>query len=396
MKAITLIPALLMTLQSGPVLAEEKNIGEIIEYALGIAENQYLKMADNLPDGTLPRSYENGILVTSDIYWWCSGFYPGTLWYLYEYYKSDKIKVLAEKFTEMLGPVQYLTDNHDIGFQIFCSFGNGWRLTGKKEYPDIMLNAAKSLASRFNPFAGQIKSWDFDSDLYCCPVIIDNLMNLELLLWASDYSDDEYLKTIALTHANVSILNHFRKDYSCYHLVDYYPEDGSIRKKQTVQGYNDESRWARGQAWALYGYTMLYRMTGADRYLKQAEGIADLLMSILPRDGIPYWDFDAPNIPDEYKDASAGAIMASALIELSQYIPSKSHRYISIAEKQIRTLCSPEYLAPVGSNGNFILKHSVGSIPAQLEVDVPLTYADYYFVEALIRMNKLLNDTAYE
>ena len=141
---------------------------------------------------------------------------------------------------------------------------------------------------------------------------------------------------------------------------------------------------------------MLYRMTGADRYLKQAEGIADLLMSILPRDGIPYWDFDAPNIPDEYKDASAGAIMASALIELSQYIPSKSHRYISIAEKQIRTLCSPEYLAPVGSNGNFILKHSVGSIPAQLEVDVPLTYADYYFVEALIRMNKLLNDTAYE
>lgn len=396
MKAITLIPALLMTLQSGPVLAEEKNIGEIIEYALGIAENQYLKMADNLPDGTLPRSYENGILVTSDIYWWCSGFYPGTLWYLYEYYKSDKIKVLAEQFTEMLGPVQYLTDNHDIGFQIFCSFGNGWRLTGKKEYPDIMLNAAKSLASRFNPFAGQIKSWDFDSDLYCCPVIIDNLMNLELLLWASDYSDDEYLKTIALTHANVSILNHFRKDYSCYHLVDYYPEDGSIRKKQTVQGYNDESRWARGQAWALYGYTMLYRMTGADRYLKQAEGIADLLMSILPRDGIPYWDFDAPNIPDEYKDASAGAIMASALIELSQYIPSKSHRYISIAEKQIRTLCSPEYLAPVGSNGNFILKHSVGSIPAQLEVDVPLTYADYYFVEALIRMNKLLNDTAYE
>ena len=299
-----------------------------------------------------------------------------------------------EELTERMSGEELRTDHHDVGFAVNCSFGNGYRFTHKESYRQKIITGAASLLERFDEKVGCIKSWNTRQWGYT--VIIDNMMNLELLAVASHLSGDSRYVRAAESHANVTMRNHFRPDGSSYHVVGYDVETGKAVCHATHQGLSDESSWARGQAWALYGYTMLYRMTGADRYLKQAEGIADLLMSILPRDGIPYWDFDAPNIPDEYKDASAGAIMASALIELSQYIPSKSHRYISIAEKQIRTLCSPEYLAPVGSNGNFILKHSVGSIPAQLEVDVPLTYADYYFVEALIRMNKLLNDTAYE
>ena len=214
-------------------------------------------------------------------------------------------------------------------------------------------------------------------------------MNLELLMWVGNQYNDPYLKTVAITHANTTMRNHFRPDYSTYHLVNYDPENGKIIKKQTVQGHNDHSRWARGQAWALYGFTMMYRTTHSSRYLKQAQSIADMFIPLLPSDGIPYWDFDSPDIPNDLRDASAGAIMASALTELSEYLPEKKIHYRSIAKRQLRTLSSPEYLAAPNTNGNFILKHSVGHKPMKGEVDVPLTYADYYFIEALIRMNNL-------
>lgn len=246
-----------------------------------------------------------------------------------------------------------------------------------------------SLATRFNPVIGSIRSWDSSRDKWKFPVIIDNMMNLELLIWIGNQYNDPYLKTVAITHANTTMKNHFRPDYSTYHLVDYDPENGKIIKKQTVQGYNDNSKWARGQAWALYGFTMMYRTTHSSRYLEQAQSIADMLIPLLPSDGIPYWDFDSPDIPNDLRDASAGAIMASALVELSEYLPEKKIHYQSIAERQLRTLSSPEYLAASNTNGNFILKHSVGHKPMKGEVDVPLTYADYYFIEALIRMNNL-------
>ena len=219
------------------------------------------------------------------------------------------------------------------------------------------------------------------------------MMNLELLLSMSKVYADDSLQNIACTHANTTIQHHFRDDYSTYHLVDYDPETGAVRGKQTVQGFSDDSSWSRGQAWGLYGYTCMYRLTGDARYLEQARGIAGFLINHrnMPADGIPYWDFDAPVEEQTYRDASAAAIMASAFIELSRYIPGTDAKesYLAMAEKQLRTLASKEYLAEPGTNECFILKHSVGALPDKSEVDVPLTYADYYFLEALLRYKNL-------
>jgi len=219
-------------------------------------------------------------------------------------------------------------------------------------------------------------------------VIIDNMMNLELLFNATKFSGDSSFYNIAVAHANKTMINHFRSDASSYHLVSYNPMTGIPELKGTVQGYSDSSSWARGQAWALYGYTMCYRETNDIIFLKHALRIADFLLSNprMPNDLIPYWDFDAPNIPNALRDASAGAIMCSAFIELSGFVTGKdSKRFLKAAEKQILTLSSPQYQAKLGENGNFILKHSVGSFPHNAEMDVPLTYADYYYVEALMR-----------
>ena len=299
------------------------------------------------------------------------------------------MKTLAEKNTLKLDPIQYVTNDHDVGFQLNCSYGNGFRLTGNEDYKKVLYQGAQSLATRFSSITGVTRSWDFLRRGWKYPVIIDNMMNLELLMFASKTFDNDTLEYIARTHANTTLKNHFRKDYSSYHLVDYDPEDGHVRSRQTVQGYSNESSWGRGQAWALYGYTMMFRMTGDEKYLEHAESIADMLLSRLPVDGIPYWDFDAPN-GNEYRDASAGAIMASAFVELSGFATDEKARqnYLSMAEKQLRTLASPHYLAEPGTNCNFILKHSVGNLPEKSEVDVPLSYADYYFLEALLRYKK--------
>ena len=242
--------------------------------------------------------------------------------------------------------------------------------------------AAETLAGRFNPATGCTRSWNHGQWEY--PVIIDNMMNLELLFNATSLFDDLNYDDICNTHAQTTMKNHFRDDYSTWHLVNYSTEDGHVIGKQTVQGYSDDSMWARGESWALYGYTMMYRETGNEAYLKQACNIADLLLQRLPEDGIPYWDFDCKDIPDTYRDASAGCVMASAFIELAGFTGNKAYR--EMAEKQIRTLASPEYLAQPGEQRGFILKHSVGNLPGGDQIDVPLTYADYYFLEALSRL----------
>jgi hypothetical protein len=275
---------------------------------------------------------------------------------------------------------------------LYCSFGNGLRLTGEESYNDIMLAGAYSLASRFRPQIGCIQSWNSMRG-WQCPVIIDNMMNLEFLMWAFRHSGDSTFYNICVTHSDTTIKNHFRQDYSSYHVVSYDTITGKVEAKQTHQGYADESAWARGQVWGLYGFTTMYRDTKLERYLNQAENIAEFLINHpnMPEDKIPYWDFNAPNIPDALRDASAGAIMASALLELSGYVDSvKSQKYLQVAEKQLRTLASSQYLANQGENGNFILKHGVGHLPGKSEVDVPLTYGDYYFIEALMRYKKLL------
>jgi hypothetical protein len=373
----------------------EKPLKTVIDESLAFSVKQYNLMTDVMkekPD-LLPRTVDtSGVLIASNSGWWTSGFFPGSLWYLYEYSKDEKIKDAAMQMTSRVEKEKNNTGTHDLGFMLYCSFGNGFRLTGEESYKDILLIGAKSLSTRFRPKIGCIQSWGSRKG-WQCPVIIDNMMNLELLLWAFNQTGDSTFYKIAVSHADTTIKNHFRSDYSTWHVVSYDTITGRVEIKQTAQGAADGSSWARGQSWGLYGYTVMYRETGLQRYLDQAQHIADFLINHpnLPEDKIPYWDYDAPGIPNAKKDASAGAIMASALIELSGYVgQEKKDQYLAIAEKQIRSLASPAYMAKTGENADFILMHSVGSLPGNSEVDAPLTYADYYFIEALMRYRKLL------
>ncbi len=342
-----------------------------------------------------PRTInEDGSISYIPIEDWCSGFYPGSMWLTYNLTGDKKWLPLAEKYTEALDSVKYLKWHHDVGFMIGCSYLNGYRLADKKEYKDVIVEAAKSLSTRFRPNAGVIQSWDADKGWqgtrgWKCPVIIDNMMNLELLFEATAFSGDSTFYNIAVKHADTTLAHHFRPDNSCYHVVDYDPETGEVRKRQTAQGYADESAWARGQAWALYGYTTCYRYTKDKKYLDQAQKVYNFIFNNknLPEDLVPYWDYDAPNIPNEPRDASAAACTASALYELDGYLPD--NQYKETADKIMVSLGSPAYRAEVGTNGNFILMHSVGSIPHGQEIDVPLNYADYYFLEALMRKRDL-------
>jgi uncharacterized protein YyaL (SSP411 family) len=192
---------------------------------------------------------------------------------------------------------------------------------------------------------------------------------------------------IAITHANTTMKNHFRPDGSSYHVVDYNPQTGNVISKITAQGYADESAWARGQAWGLYSFTMCYRYTKDKKYLDFAEKIAKFILNNpnYPKDGVPYWDFNAPNIPNAPRDASSGAILASGLIELSSYTNDK---YLKQAIHIVKSLASDDYTAKFGENGYFVLKNSVGSLPMGNEVSVPLNYADYYYIEALLELKK--------
>ena len=351
-----------------------------------LAKTQYPILAQGLPDDKTPRTVdEDGKLVTADIGWWCSGFFPGNLWLTYEYTADEKIKELAIQQTHKLDSLIVKTKtDHDIGFQLNCSFGNALRLTGDQSWRNMPMEGAKVLAARFSPITGTIRSWNHDGGgKWVFPVIIDNMMNLELLM---RFGDDS-LKQIALTHARTTMKNHFRPDGTSYHLVDYDPQTGEVRLKKTDQGLSDESAWARGNAWGLYGYTMMYEFSKEADMLSKAEDIARTLLPRLPEDGIPFWDFDSPDIPNDLRDASAGAIMASALIKLSTLTADSGLKgqCLKVAEQQLRTLASPEYLAAPGELCGFLLKHSVGHKLAGSEVDVPLTYADYYFLEALLR-----------
>ena len=377
---------------------KQEPIEEVIDRGLKASTEQALLMAKELEtqNGRLPKTInKEGKLETSDYSWWCSGFFPGELWYLYEYNPTPEMKKYAEMYTDRVEEVKHITYSHDVGFMLYCSYGNGYRLTGKPEYKDVMLTGANSLATRYDERVGAIRSWDFNKKIWQFPVIIDNMMNLEFFSWASKASGDDRFRKMAISHADKTMLHHFRDDYSCYHVVSYDTITGMPHKKQTHQGAADESACPRGQAWALYGFTMMYRETGKPDYLNHAKHIASFIMNHpnMPVDKIPYWDFDAPGIPNVPRDASAAAIMASALIELSQLDKStEAKSYLDFAEQQIRSLTSPDYLAAKGTNCNFALMHSTGHFPGKSEVDVPLSYADYYYVEALMRLRNQLKN----
>lgn len=369
-------------------------VTEAADKVFELARTQYALMNEALDEGEFPRTTDkNGNLRTSDAGWWCSGFYPGSLWYIYEYTSDETFRDMAWDATRKLEGLIGRHTDHDIGFQINCSYGNAMRLTGDSAATvPTYLAAARKLAGRLNPATGVTLSWDWTRKDWRYPVIIDNMMNLELLVKAARISGENELADAADTHAHTTLKNHFRPDWTNWHLVDYDPVTGEVRSKETVQGYADDSAWARGQAWALYGYTMMYRETSLPEYLEAAENIAKMILTHLPEDGIPYWDFNAPDIPDALRDASAGAIMASAFIELSTLTSDSpaAGTYLETARKQILTFASDEYLAKPGENGFFLLKHCVGNIPENSEVDVPLSYADYYFLEALIRYSDLV------
>jgi rhamnogalacturonyl hydrolase YesR len=356
------------------------------------ASAQYKVMMTKLSLNRFPKTYyaQKDSMETSNSGWWCSGFYPGTLLYLYEQTKDQSLLSEAERILKVLEKEKNNTSTHDLGFMMFCSFGNADRIASKPEYKDILLTSAKSLSTRFNPKVGCIKSWDSNPSDFL--VIIDNMMNLELLFWATRVTGDSSFYKIATTHANTTIKNHFRPDYSSYHVINYDPVTGAIKQKRTAQGYADESAWARGQAWGLYGFTATYRETKDPKYLDQANHIAQFILNHpnLPADKIPYWDFNAPDIPNALRDASAAAIICSALLELSGYVDEQQKKkYLSVAETILKNLSTDPYKASIGTNGGFILQHCVGHMPNKTEVDVPLTYADYYFVEAMKRYKEL-------
>ena len=324
---------------------------------------------------------------------WTSGFYPGCLWYAYQLSGDTIFRKAAEAHTETLKDQKDNNTTHDMGFKMFCSYGNGYRLTKNDKYREILLESAKTLTTRFNPKVGCIRSWDHHSDQWEFPVIIDNMMNLELLFWAFTQTHDSLYYKIAVSHANKTLQNHFRKDYSSWHVVDYDTLTGKVIKKTTHQGYSDSSDWARGQAWGLYGFTMAYRYTKNKKYLDMAKHIARFILTNpkLPADKVPYWDYDAPDIPNAPRDASAAAITSSALYELSTYTDKKDSRfYFQNAEDILKILCT-KYLSPPGYN-YFLLEHSTGNWPAHSEIDVPIIYADYYFLESIVRRNSILKN----
>jgi len=356
------------------------HISQQLEFAIHLAEP--------LRDSVLvsPRTIENDKLKLVSSKDWTSGFFPGNLWMIYELTGDLKWKERALEYTLPLENQQWNGGTHDMGFKMFCSFGKAYQFTGDSVYRNILIQSAKTLSTRFNPAVGCIRSWDHNTDKWDFPVIIDNMMNLELLMWAAKEIGNDTLKNIAITHAQTTLKNHFRDDNSSYHVIDYNPETGEVENKHTHQGFAHESAWARGQAWGLYGFTMMYRETEMVEFLKQAEKIAEYILTQpgIADGKIPYWDFNAPNIPNEPYDASAGAIISAALLELSGF-SDNGDKYLAVADKLLETLTTTEFLSPVGDNKGFLLYHSTGHLPNNSEIDVPIVYADYYFLESIIK-----------
>ncbi len=330
---------------------------------------------------------------------WCSGFFAGSLWQVYDFTKDPMWRQKAEQWTWAVEEAKSYRGTHDLGFMIGNSFGKGYELTGDTALLNLLIEASRTLISRFSPQVGCIRSWDFNRDRWKFPVIIDNMMNLEMLFRATQLTGDSTFWHVAVTHANTTMKNHFRQNASSWHVVDYDPQTGRVRERCTFQGHADDSYWSRGQSWGLYGFTMSYRFTRDEAYLRHARRIADFLLSLpnMPSDGIPYWDMKVPEVehakPSQPnasvpRDASSAAIMASALYELAAYVDAAtSERYRATADHILGSL-STHYRAPQGTNYGFLLLHSTGHLPGNSEIDVPLNYADYYYLEALMRQRR--------
>ncbi|MHA7944800.1 glycoside hydrolase family 88 protein [Formosa sp. 3Alg 14/1] len=353
---------------------------------------QNLKSADSFPRNITKGNKEWNLVDVKD---WCSGFWPGVLWYAYEYSNDPEIKAGAEKFTAPLKTIAYTpAENHDIGFMVYCSYGNGYRLTGNEEYKTVLLSAADTLATLYNPKVGTILSWPGMKHKFQYNTIIDNMMNLELLFWAAKNGGDKSLYDIANSHAEKSMKYLVRPDYSIYHVACFDEKTGEFIEGRTHQGYADDSMWARGQGWGIYGFAMSYRETGNKEFLTTSQKLADHFIERLPEDGMPYWDFDDPKIPNAPKDASAAGVVACGMLELSEHLedPALKEKYFNAGKELITLLGSDAYMS--GDTNESLLLHSTGHLPHNSEIDVPIIYSDYYFMEALLRLKKIENKIA--
>lgn len=376
----------------------EINAKEFASHQLKIAVNEAeTRINEQLAagiDGNLrvsPRSItEEGDFFMVPSRDWTSGFFPGNLWFMYEWTGDEYWLEKAKYFTAFIEQEKYNNRTHDMGFKIYCSFGQGYRITGDEHYREVMIHSANTLITRFNEAVGCLRSWDHNTDKWDFPVIVDNMMNLELLFWATRATGDSIYYNIAVSHANRTLKEHFRPDASSYHVIDFDPETGEVQARHTHQGFAHESAWARGQAWALYGYVMAYRETGIPEYLDIAVRVANFMLEHpnLPADLVPYWDFDDPNIPDAPRDVSTATITASALYELSTIMVEERDEYIRIADQIIKNVESG-FSSPKGGNFGFILTDSTGNKNRDDEVAVPIVYADYYYLEALLRRKNL-------
>ena len=386
-----ILTVVLFSLTAAAQISPPSSLPAWFTKSTGIIAQQLNRAAKTYEPGQNPRSINpNGSVRLAGYTDWITGFFPGSLWYGYELTGDPNLAREAERFTLGLDSLRYLTNTHDLGFMIYCSYGNAFRITKNNKYLPVLEAGAKNLYARFSPVTGVIRSWDFGD--WKNPVIIDNMMNLEYLYWAAGQFRQPAYGKAASTHAMTTMKNHFRKDYSSYHVVDYDPETGKVIHKGTHQGLADESAWARGQAWGLYGYTMCYENTKNPAFLTQAEKIAAFIMNHphMPKDKVPVWDYDVHNVKSERapRDASAAAVTASALLDLSTRVKD-GKRYFDYAEDILESLSGALYLAQPGENQYFLLKHSVGSFLFNSEIDTPLAYADYYYLEALKRYAQL-------
>lgn len=374
------------------LVVKGQSLNKKIERQLKYSLSEVAKAKVRNPKLVSPRAMRDDTLFMVPSKDWTSGFYAGNLWYTYELTNNEFWKQKAIEFTARIENEKNDKTTHDLGFKLFCSFGNGNRLNPNPAYKEVLLQSARTLCTRYNPTVGCMRSWDHSTDKWAFPVIIDNMMNLDLLFWAFKETQDSLFYNVAVNHANTTMKNHFRPDYSSYHVIDYDVKTGKVTKKNTHQGYSHESAWARGQSWALYGYSMCYRQTGNKAYLVQAEKIAEFILNHpnLPKDLIPYWDFNAPNIPNAPRDVSAATVMASALYEMSTQVSEKNNYYREIADKIIRNI-DKNYMCKPKTNGGFLLNNSTGHLPGKHEIDVPIVYADYYYLEALLRKRSLAN-----
>ena len=368
---------------NAPVTTPE--LSNLFQFAAVQLSNTVVQMGNT---NTYPRStLSNGSWSTVNNSDWTCGFFPGSLWYLYEQTGDPHFETWAQEWTAGIATQQFNTGTDDVGFMFNTSFGNGYRITSNSTYKSVLLQAAHSLTNRFNAIVGCLAD-----DLLLTPpefqVIMDTTMNTELLYHAADINGDTTLSAKAMSHAERAMTNQIRPDNSTFHLVLYSTVNGALLYQGTRAGYSATSTWARAHAWSIYGLTMAYGETGYLPFLDAAGRVADFYLTNAPSDYVPYWDFDAPNLPNAPRDSSTAAITLSALVQLSQLATNMqdSATFWTGAHNILESLGSTNYLAR-GTTSSGILLHGTGN-PPQIydpEVNVSLIYGDYYFVEALRR-----------